>query len=120
MLVGVALAAAKLLYTFSHLRIRVARDPRTDKVEMRLEGAATFIRLPHLAASLEELPENAELHVDLSGLSYIDHACLELLTTWARRHERAGGRLVIDWESLHASFRGGPAGVDEDGKIAAA
>lgn len=119
-LVGVALAAVKLLYTFSHLKIRVDSDPRTDKVELRLEGAATFIRLPHLAAALEKLPENAELHVDLSGLSYIDHACLELLTTWARRHERAGGQLVIDWESLHASFRGGPAATEESGEPAAA
>ncbi len=106
-LVGVALAAAKLLYTFSHLKIRVEQDSHGHKVNLYLEGAATFIRLPKLAAALDGLPEDAELHVDLAGLSYIDHACLELLTTWAHRHERAGGRLVIDWESLHATFRGG-------------
>jgi len=118
-LVGVALAAGKLLYTFSHLKIKVVQDADDAKVQLKLEGAATFIRLPKLAAALEELPENAELHVDLSGLSYIDHACLELLTGWARRHERAGGRLVIDWDSLHASFRGGAAATEEADHAAA-
>jgi hypothetical protein len=28
---------------------------------------------------------------------------------WAKQHEASGGRLVIDWESLHANFRGEPA-----------
>jgi hypothetical protein len=44
------------------------------------------------------------LHVDFQHLDYIDHACLELLMTWAKQHEATGGKLVIDWESLHARF----------------
>jgi hypothetical protein len=44
--------------------------------------------------------------VDFSQLDYIDHACLDLLIDWARQHESSGGRLVIDWDSLHARFRG--------------
>jgi MFS superfamily sulfate permease-like transporter len=104
-LVGVALAAAKLLYTFSHLRIRTEHDARHNRYVMHLEGAATFVRLPQLAAALEQTPDNVELHVELDRLSYIDHACLDLLTNWARQHEATGGRLVIDWDSLHASFR---------------
>ena len=27
------------------------------------------------------------------------------MTSWAKRHGTTGGRLVIDWESLHARFR---------------
>jgi MFS superfamily sulfate permease-like transporter len=104
-LVGVALAAAKLLYTFSHLRIRTEHDARQNRYLMQLEGAATFVRLPQLAAALEQTPESTELHVELDRLSYIDHACLDLFTNWAKQHEATGGRLVIDWDSLHASFR---------------
>lgn len=115
-LTGVALSLAKLVWTFSHLIIRL--EPRTDITVMRLEGAATFIRLPLLADALERLPPDTELHVDFTGLSYIDHACLELLMNWEKQHEAAGGRLVIDWDSLHARFhsprtgptRGGPNG----------
>jgi MFS superfamily sulfate permease-like transporter len=107
-LVGLALAAAKLLYTFSHLKVEVQRDDLDGAFHMNLTGAATFVRLPKLAAALEQVPENAQLHVDLSRLTYIDHACLELLTNWAHQHEQTGGRLTIDWDSLHAAFREGP------------
>ena len=73
-----------------------------------LRGAATFLRLPRLAAALEKVPPGAELHVRLDHLSYIDHACLELLMTWEKQHEALGGWLVIDWGTLHARFRHGP------------
>jgi MFS superfamily sulfate permease-like transporter len=104
-LVGIALAAGKLLYTFSRLNVRVSEDARHGRQTMQLSGAATFVGLPKLAAALEQVPTSAELHVELDRLTYIDHACLELLTSWARQHEATGGRLVIDWDSLHASFR---------------
>jgi MFS superfamily sulfate permease-like transporter len=104
-IVGILLAAGKLLYTFSRLKIRVEMDERHNRRTMHLAGAATFVRLPKLAAALEGIPENTELHVDLSRLSYIDHACLDLLTNWSTQHEATGGRLVIDWDSLHASFQ---------------
>ena len=110
-LVGVALAAAKLLYTFSHLVVKVEQDELDGRFVMHLAGAATFVRLPMLAAALEEIPENAQLHVELDRLTYIDHACLDLLTSWAVQHEQTGGRLAIDWDSLHASFREGPNGT---------
>ena len=102
-LVGIALAAAKLLYTFSRLTIRVTDDPRhAGRVVMKLVGAATFVGLPKLAAALENIPSDADLHVELDRLTFIDHACLNLLTNWAEQHERVGGRLSIDWDALHA------------------
>ncbi len=101
---GVALAAAKLLYTFSHLTTELRVDSDTGRTMLDLHGAATFVRLPRLASELEKVPARAELHVDFEHLDYIDHACLDLLMTWARQHEATGGRLVLDWESLHARF----------------
>ncbi|TWT32436.1 putative sulfate transporter/MT1781 [Posidoniimonas corsicana] len=105
-LVGIALAAAKLLYTFSHLDTRL--DTEVDgKCRLHLNGAATFVRLPILASELERVPDGCELHVDFQELQYIDHACLELMMNWAKQHEKAGGKLVIDWESLHGRFQAG-------------
>ncbi len=105
---GLIASALKLLYTFSHLETRLEVDQEKRTARLYLEGAATFIRLPKLAAALEEVPPDVELHVDFEHLSYIDHACLDLLMDWAKQHEQTGGRLVIDWESLHANFlRGG-------------
>jgi MFS superfamily sulfate permease-like transporter len=108
-LVGVGLSAAKLLYTFSHLEAGLEYDPQSNRSVLALEGAATFLRLPVLATTLQKVPSNAELHVDLQRLDYIDHACIDLLMTWAKQHEKTGGTLVIDWNSLHAQFRGEPA-----------
>ncbi|GIW79519.1 MAG: hypothetical protein KatS3mg105_1326 [Gemmatales bacterium] len=107
-IVGIVLAAAKLLYTFSHLNVDLDVDATQSAAKMRLEGAATFIRLPRLADELERVPPGAELHVDFQRLNYIDHACLDLLMNWAKQHESSGGRLVIDWDSLHARFNHQP------------
>ncbi|MGH7201702.1 MAG: STAS domain-containing protein, partial [Planctomycetaceae bacterium] len=80
-------------------------NPHSEVARLSLEGAATFIRLPRLAAALECVPRSAELHVDFQHLSYIDHACLDLLMNWASQHEATGGQLIIDWDSLHGRFR---------------
>jgi MFS superfamily sulfate permease-like transporter len=106
-LVGVGLSVAKLVYTFSHLKVRVQTDEKANRAVLDLEGAATFLRLPRLAAALESVPANAELHVHFERLGYIDHACLELLMSWSKQHESTGGRLVIDWDSLRGRFSRG-------------
>ena len=86
-IVGVALAAAKLLHTFSHLDAELEVDLETGRATLGLHGAATFVRLPRLASELENVPVRSELHVDFQHLDYIDHACLDLLMTWAKQHE---------------------------------
>jgi MFS superfamily sulfate permease-like transporter len=104
---GVVLSAIKLLVTFSHLEVRLDVDQAAEPPQARLQvaGAATFLRLPVLAAKLDEVPQGAQLHVDFEHLDYIDHACLELLMAWEKQHESAGGRLFLDWGQLEARFR---------------
>jgi MFS superfamily sulfate permease-like transporter len=104
-IVGFVLALLKLLATFSHLVVRIEDEPRRKRTTLHLEGAATFLRLPRLAAHLETVPPGRELHVHFEHLDYIDHACLDLLINWQKQHEATGGSLAIDWESLHARFR---------------
>ena len=106
-IVGIVLAALKLLFTFSQLQTFTQTTAGTSKVTLDIQGAATFLRLPKLAADLERIPAGAELHVRFEHLDYIDHACLDLLLNWAKQHEALGGKLVIDWESLHAKFNPG-------------
>lgn len=104
-LIGVILSIAKLLYIFSHLDIKVVREEKPSRNTVFLRGAATFLSLPKLASALEELPTDAELHVHLEELDYIDHACLDLLMNWDKQHRNTGGNLVIDWGTLGAMFR---------------
>lgn len=103
-LLGVGLSVAKLIHTFSRLRVRRRGDPASGRLTLVLEGSATFIRLPKLAAALEKVPPGVTLHIDIRGLSYIDHSCLELLTEWEKQHGAAGGKLVLDWDTLRARF----------------
>jgi MFS superfamily sulfate permease-like transporter len=105
-LVGIGLSAAKLLYTFAHLNVQIHPATESNRTVLSLHGTATFLRLPRLAAALDKVPGSSELHVEFEHLDYIDHACLDLLMNWAKQHEATGGRLVIDWDSLHANFRG--------------
>ncbi|WP_051133987.1 SulP family inorganic anion transporter [Methylocystis sp. ATCC 49242] len=103
--VGVGLALARLLYTFSTLEISVEEDKESGKTEINLRGAATFIRLPQLASALEALSPDAHIQVHLHDLNYIDHACLDLLLNWHQQHQSAGGELTIDWDELHGLFQ---------------
>ncbi len=116
-LVGIGLSLAKLIYVFSRLEIDVEPDDG-NKRTLCLRGSATFLRLPALADALEKVPTNAELHVRVDQLDYIDTACLDLLEEWEAQHQSEGARLVIDAESLQARFwrrRSAVANVDANG-----
>lgn len=99
-LMGLGLSVLKLLHTFTRLQIRRLIEVDNRICRLHLQGSATFLRLPELAAALENVPAHAEVHVDCQRLSYIDHACLDLLIRWEKQHCAAGRRLILDWDSL--------------------
>jgi len=104
-LLGLGLAIAKLLYTLGHLAIRDERDTSGRRIDLYLQGTATFLSLPKLAAFLDTVPQSLDLHVHFDELTYIDHACLDLLMNWEKQHAATGGSLIIDWQSLTARFQ---------------
>ncbi len=104
--VGIMLSAAKLLHRFSHLELDLIDEG--EAIRLKMDGAATFIRLPILAQKLSEVPLSRELHIDFENLTYIDHACLDLLMNWAKQHEGTGGKLVLDWDLLNGRFKSNP------------
>lgn len=99
-LLGLGLAALRLFYTFTHLEVRTHLDPEHGRATLWLKGAASFVRIPQIAQALEGVPANAELHVRLDQLAFIDHACFELLQNWEKQHAATGGRVVIEWHAL--------------------
>ena len=104
-LVGIALSAVKLLLTFARLSVHVAVQPDGSRATVRLKGAATFLKLPKLAAALEQVPPGADVEIDLSRLSFIDHACQELLHSWSTQHQSLGKKVHIDWSEIHRRFQ---------------
>lgn len=103
-ILGVALSVAKLVYTFSLLRIQHHTDQLGAHRTLVLEGSATFLRLPKLAAALEALPSGVPVKIDVKGMGYVDHSCLTLLANWKRQHEATGGRVILDLDTLRSRF----------------
>ncbi len=101
--VGLGLSLLKLLYAFSHLEVQ--KEESGNRVDLRLKGAATLIRLPMLARELEQLKPNTNVHVHIGDLDYIDHACIDLLTNWDRQHKISGGSLEIEWDGLTEKYK---------------
>jgi MFS superfamily sulfate permease-like transporter len=96
---GLVLALLKTLRALSHLTILMKWDKETDGVKLILKGALTFYQVPRLAAILEKIPKTSHLELDITHVTYMDHACLELFSTWENR----GGRLHIRKKELPIS-----------------
>ncbi len=103
-LTGLGLSLAKLLYSFSHLEIR-KEEGSDNRVDMYLYGSATLIRLPLLAAELETMRPSSHIKVHVEHLDYIDHACIDLLSSWDKQHKATGGSLEIEWEGLANKYK---------------
>lgn len=100
---GTVLSALRLLIRFTRLRVHIEPGENGTTV-VRLEGAATFLRIPLLARRLDQIEPGATVDVDISRLNFIDHGCLELLLEWASQHQARGGEARIDWHELTRRF----------------
>ncbi|WP_425508997.1 SulP family inorganic anion transporter [Xanthomonas sontii] len=114
-LIGFALSLLRLALQQSRLTVGVhahedagAEDAGAGAAKLRLslEGSATFLRVPTMARTLERLPPNTELHLDVARLRHVDHACLELLRDWSRNAASRGCALVVDWKELDRRVEG--------------
>lgn len=88
-LIGLALAVVKTAWEASHIKLDVI-DKGAGPVQAHLSGNATFLRLPKILDSLEALPQDRPVELDLSGLQHLDHACRKALENWAERHSAVG------------------------------
>ncbi|WP_318206653.1 SulP family inorganic anion transporter [Streptomyces sp. SJL17-1] len=88
-LIGLALSVIKTAWETSHIKLEVI-DKGAGPIQAYLSGNATFLRLPKILDSLEALPQDRPVVVDLSGLHHLDHACRTALETWAERHSTDG------------------------------
>lgn len=108
---GIGLALAKLAFShgrdFHKLSIRVDHDDANERVDVFLSGAASFVRLPKLAATLEALPKGREVHLHVEELEYIDHACLDIITKWERQRIQSRSPVRVEWNRLQYTYHAG-------------
>lgn len=103
---GLGAAIGKIVYTFAKLEIRSEPNATGTIHELHLTGSATFLQLPRLATELESVPDDRELHVHIDQLDHIDHACLELLSSWdTRRTSEGKPGMVVEWDELTERYR---------------
>ncbi|MBL1201816.1 MAG: SulP family inorganic anion transporter [Nostoc sp. ZfuVER08] len=98
--IGILLTGILLIHKMSVLNIEIIKHENNRRIDIHLQGAATFVRLPKLANILELVPPEKELHVYLQDLAYIDHSCLDLLSMWAKQQEKMGSTLTMQWDRL--------------------
>jgi len=103
-IIGFVLATAKVVYTFTHVRVDLEDDEMAGRTDVFLHGSATFFSIPRLASVLETVKPGREAHVHVEHLDHIDHACLDMLGAWEKQHKATGGSMVMEWQDLHDRY----------------
>ena len=101
-ILGILLSFGKLIQTASQIDIWVEQSDAANRADVHISGSATFVKLPVIAQTFEKLPRNIQCHVHFAELVSIDHTVMDLFTSLEDEFERAGGKLVTEWDHLHA------------------
>lgn len=90
--IGIAVAVAVALHRLARTRITVTQEDDRHLVSVR--GQLTFLAVPRLNRTLGQLPQDADVLVELDGF-FIDHAAYEMIQDWSNAHAAHGGRVVF-------------------------
>jgi len=104
-LIGLGLSVLKIIYARTHFHIRVHTNTALHRNDVYLAGAATFLRLPKLADTLDRLPTENTTYIHFRDLDYVDDACLEVLSNWQRQLGEKGASVVLEWEEALRLYR---------------
>lgn len=94
--IGIAVAVAMALHRLARTRIAVSDHAGRHLVVVR--GQLTFLAVPRLSRSLGQLPQGADVVVELDGF-FMDHAAYELIHDWSIAHAAQGGRVAFTGRS---------------------
>lgn len=91
--IGLVLAVVKSAWDTSHVNVDV-RELTGGRLVVTLTGNATFLRLPRILETLEAMPKDRPIELDLTVVRHLDHACRTTLENWALRHNDSGTEAV--------------------------
>lgn len=103
-LVGVGLSLINLIWKATHLSVEIIPLTQENHYRLIMVGSATFLRIPQISEALDKVPHGSVVHAEIERLHHIDHACLELLQTWASVHKEQGTEVLIEWEGLERRY----------------
>ncbi|SFR94683.1 Sulfate permease, MFS superfamily [Dyella sp. OK004] len=105
-LVGFALSLFRLALLSSRLKVNLGQHEEPGSASLRLTGIATFLKVPSMARTLEQVPPNTRVHLVMDELHHVDQASFELLRDWSRNAGTRGCELVVDWIELERRVEG--------------
>lgn len=94
--IGIAVAVAVALHRLAQTRITASNHDGQHLVVVR--GQLTFLAVPRLSRALGQLPQDADVVVELDGF-FMDHAAYELIHDWSNAHAAHGGRVAFTGRS---------------------
>lgn len=101
-MVGFFCSVFKLMYSLSRFNCKLLKGKEENECIVELNGAISFVNLPSLNQKLAKIPQKKDLHIKFNKLRYIDHACLECITSWEKQYVSKGGNVFLEWEELEA------------------
>jgi carbonic anhydrase len=90
---GLALAVVRLLWRLGRVQVQVQRSGEVHQV--RVGGALTFVGVPMLSAALAQVPNGAQVELDLA-VETLDHSGYEALESWCQTHRKTGGKVWME------------------------
>ncbi|MFL6464375.1 MAG: SulP family inorganic anion transporter [Bryobacteraceae bacterium] len=103
-MIGLGLSVVKVLLKATKLEVTVSSQEDSRRVDITLQGVATFLRLPKLHEVFDRLPADRIIHLHIEDLRYIDHTCFEMLQSAAAQRAEQGGAVHASWETLAKRF----------------
>nr|WSW68418.1 SulP family inorganic anion transporter [Streptomyces sp. NBC_00995] len=94
--IGIAVSVAVALHRLARTRITASEHDGQHLVVVR--GQLTFLAVPRLSRALGQLPQDADVVVELDGF-FMDHAAYELIHDWSNAHAAHGGRVAFTGRS---------------------
>ncbi|MHA5050306.1 SulP family inorganic anion transporter [Streptomyces sp. SD15] len=89
---GVSAAVAVALHRLA--RTRITHEEREGVHHVHVRGQLTFLAVPRLSRALHQVPQGADVVVELDG-SFMDHAAFESLHDWQKGHFAQGGAVEL-------------------------
>ncbi|MER5884272.1 SulP family inorganic anion transporter [Streptomyces sp. NPDC001941] len=93
---GIAVAIAVAMHRLT--RTRITREEQDGVHLVRARGQLTFLAVPRLTRALHQIPQGAQVVVELDG-SFMDHAAYETLQDWQVAHVARGGQVEMTGRS---------------------
>jgi len=85
--VGIGLSMLRVAIEAVRLELDLVIHHERREVVVTLAGAATFLAVPDLVDTLEQVPAGYSVHFDHDALSHVDHAIVDTLESWMTRRD---------------------------------